>query len=117
MPDLKIVENATCPFCGCVCDDLILTVEDNKITQAKNACVLGKAWFHNHRIEDRPVAWSMASPRPWTRRSNAPPGFWPTPGGGRFHHGDLRHQHSGHGLPHGRRADAAAAGVRVAVSE
>src|SRR5713101_7383298 len=56
MPDLKVVENATCTFCGCVCDDMELTVEDHKITKAKNACVLGKAWFLNHHIEERPVA-------------------------------------------------------------
>src|SRR5260370_15313086 len=54
--DLKVVENATCTFCGCVCDDMDLTVEGNKITKAKNACVLGKAWFLNHHVEDRPVA-------------------------------------------------------------
>lgn len=53
---LKIVSNATCTFCGCVCDDMELTVEDNHITKAKNACVLGKAWFLNHHIEERPVA-------------------------------------------------------------
>jgi len=51
-----IVENATCTFCGCVCDDMILTVEDNHITKAKNACVLGKAWFAEHTVEDRPYA-------------------------------------------------------------
>lgn len=51
-----VVENATCTFCGCVCDDMILTVEDNHITQAKNACVLGKAWFAEHTIEERPFA-------------------------------------------------------------
>src|SRR2546427_11118012 len=56
MPELKVVSNATCTFCGCVCDDMELTVEDHKITKAKNACVLGKAWFLNHHIEDRPVA-------------------------------------------------------------
>ncbi|WP_166827009.1 formylmethanofuran dehydrogenase subunit B [Thalassoroseus pseudoceratinae] len=55
-PELKIVEDATCTFCGCVCDDMVLTVEDDKITKAKNACVLGKAWFFNHHIEDRPEA-------------------------------------------------------------
>jgi formylmethanofuran dehydrogenase subunit B len=54
--ELKVVANATCTFCGCVCDDMELTVEDHKITKAKNACVLGKAWFLNHTIEDRPVA-------------------------------------------------------------
>ena len=53
----KIVSDATCTFCGCVCDDMELTVENNnKITKAKNACVLGKAWFLNHNIEDRPQA-------------------------------------------------------------
>ncbi len=52
--ELKIVQDATCTFCGCVCDDIDLTVKDNHITEAKRACVLGKAWFLNHAIEDRP---------------------------------------------------------------
>ena len=52
----RIVENATCTFCGCVCDDIILTVEENRITLAKNACALGKAWFAEHTVEDRPYA-------------------------------------------------------------
>ncbi len=54
--DKRIIENATCTFCGCVCDDMILTVEGNHITQAKNACVLGKAWFSEHTVEQRPFA-------------------------------------------------------------
>ncbi len=53
---LKIVPDATCTFCGCVCDDMILKVDGDKIVEAKNACVLGKAWFASHHIEDRPVA-------------------------------------------------------------
>ncbi|VAX40879.1 Formylmethanofuran dehydrogenase subunit B [hydrothermal vent metagenome] len=53
---LKVIKDATCTFCGCVCDDMELTVEDNRITKAKNACVLGKSWFLNHHIEDRPEA-------------------------------------------------------------
>src|SRR2546421_10858458 len=55
-PGLKVVPNATCTFCGCVCDDMELTVENNHITKAKNACVLGKAGFLNHHVEDRPAA-------------------------------------------------------------
>ena len=56
--NIKTVENATCTFCGCVCDDMHLTVDmDTKqITKAKNACVLGRAWFAEHTIEDAPVA-------------------------------------------------------------
>ena len=60
--DIKVVSNATCTFCGCVCDDMELTVEDNHITKAKNACVLGKAWFLNHHIEDRPAATIAGKP-------------------------------------------------------
>ncbi len=60
--ELKIVSNATCTFCGCVCDDMELTVEGNHITKAKNACVLGKAWFLNHHIEERPIATIHGQP-------------------------------------------------------
>src|SRR5206468_9996357 len=38
---------------------MVLTVEgtggEARITKAKNACVLGNAWFLNHQVEDRPV--------------------------------------------------------------
>ena len=56
--NIKIVENATCTFCGCVCDDMELHVDLNekRITKAKNACILGRAWFAEHTIEDAPAA-------------------------------------------------------------
>lgn len=56
--NIKTVKHATCTFCGCVCDDMELTVDmdEKKITKAKNACVLGRAWFAEHVIEDRPAA-------------------------------------------------------------
>lgn len=56
--NIRIVENATCTFCGCVCDDMVLTVDldEKRITKAKNACVLGKAWFAEHVVENRPEA-------------------------------------------------------------
>jgi len=55
---IRIVYDATCTFCGCVCDDMNLTVdlEEHKITKAENACVLGRAWFKEHGIEQRPFA-------------------------------------------------------------
>jgi len=52
--ELKIIEDATCTFCGCVCDDINLSVQGHSIVKAERACVLGKAWFLNHEIEDRP---------------------------------------------------------------
>jgi formylmethanofuran dehydrogenase subunit B len=48
---LTIVKNATCTFCGCVCDDIELHAEGEKIVIAKHACSLGDAWFKNHTAE------------------------------------------------------------------
>ncbi|MCA9197325.1 MAG: formylmethanofuran dehydrogenase subunit B [Planctomycetales bacterium] len=52
---LRVVEDATCTFCGCVCDDINLHVQGDHIVKADKACVLGKAWFLNHDIEERPA--------------------------------------------------------------
>jgi len=56
--NVRVVPDATCTFCGCVCDDMVLTVdlEHKRITKAENACILGKAWFKEHSHEDRPFA-------------------------------------------------------------
>src|SRR5258708_5059576 len=48
---LTIVEHATCTFCGCVCDDIELHAEGDKIVKARNACSLGDSWFKNHTAE------------------------------------------------------------------
>jgi formylmethanofuran dehydrogenase subunit B len=48
---LNIVKNATCTFCGCVCDDIELHAEGDRIVKAANACSLGDAWFKNHTAE------------------------------------------------------------------
>jgi formylmethanofuran dehydrogenase subunit B len=51
------VDHVVCAFCGCDCDDISVTVEEGRVTKAKNACVLGKAWFLSHgRPPDLPVA-------------------------------------------------------------
>ncbi len=52
--ELRVVEDATCTFCGCVCDDINLTVKGHSIVKAQRACSLGNAWFLNHKIEERP---------------------------------------------------------------
>lgn len=50
---LRIIDNATCTFCGCVCDDIQLHADDVRIHEAKRACVLGTAWFLNHTAEKK----------------------------------------------------------------
>ncbi len=41
----RIVPDATCTMCGCMCDDIELTVEAGRITAAHRACALGEPWF------------------------------------------------------------------------
>jgi formylmethanofuran dehydrogenase subunit B len=48
---LNVVKNATCTFCGCVCDDIELHAEGERIVKTKHACSLGEAWFLNHTAE------------------------------------------------------------------
>lgn len=62
--DLKIVKDATCTFCGCVCDDIDLHVQGQSIVKAKRACVLGNAWFLNHEIESETPCLIEGQPAP-----------------------------------------------------
>jgi formylmethanofuran dehydrogenase subunit B len=48
---LTVVKHATCTFCGCVCDDIEIHADGNRIVEAKAACILGKSWFLNHNAE------------------------------------------------------------------
>jgi len=45
------VQNATCTFCGCVCDHIDLEADGDRITKTKRACGLGESWFKNHTSE------------------------------------------------------------------
>jgi formylmethanofuran dehydrogenase subunit B len=49
--NLTVVKNATCTFCGCVCDDIELHADAERILKSKNACSLGEAWFKHHTAE------------------------------------------------------------------
>jgi len=40
--------DVVCPFCGCLCDDLEITVEGGEITGVKNACAISRSKFMNH---------------------------------------------------------------------
>ena len=40
-----IVENVTCTFCGCLCDDITVEVEDSKIVRARRVCANGRGVF------------------------------------------------------------------------
>jgi formylmethanofuran dehydrogenase subunit B len=42
---VSIIKNVTCPVCGTFCDDIELTIENNRIKNVKNACAMGEAKF------------------------------------------------------------------------
>jgi formylmethanofuran dehydrogenase subunit B len=46
--DPVVVKNATCIYCGCLCDDIELHASRERVLEARRACVLGRAWFFNH---------------------------------------------------------------------
>src|SRR5262245_45737606 len=45
LPAVRIVTDATCTACGCLCDDLGLTIVGGRIVAADRDCELGRRWF------------------------------------------------------------------------
>lgn len=42
-----VVSDAVCTFCGCLCDDIEIQVQDGKIVDTQHACILGTQRFFN----------------------------------------------------------------------
>lgn len=49
-------ENVACTICGCVCDDLEVTVANNRIVGVERACHLAEPWFLGQDREHPPLA-------------------------------------------------------------
>jgi len=49
------VNDVLCPFCGCLCDDLIVEIEDNKIISVDNGCSLSQSKFLSERKLKSPI--------------------------------------------------------------
>ncbi len=41
----RTIDDAICTACGCICDDIQLSVRSSVIEQATNACEIGREWF------------------------------------------------------------------------
>lgn len=52
---MAVITDALCPFCGCVCDDLTIVTENNKITEVKHACKLGASKIMGHHRIKAPM--------------------------------------------------------------
>lgn len=55
----KVVKSVICPICGCLCDDLELTVENNKIVKMKNGCAVCEAKMVNGYKNDERILEPM----------------------------------------------------------
>src|ERR1700722_11269990 len=60
----RVVESFACTACGCVCDDLRLTVSGDRIVLAENACVLSEPWLLQQNGETPPAAEIEGRPVP-----------------------------------------------------
>jgi len=57
-----IVRDVACTTCGCVCDDLAVSVRDNRIVGLQPACPLAEPWFLS--LGDVPAATARIAGRP-----------------------------------------------------
>ncbi len=52
----SVTENVACTVCGCVCDDLRVTVDGGRVRRAEGACALAEPWFLDQESRRPPVA-------------------------------------------------------------
>lgn len=50
-----IIKDVLCPFCGCLCDDLAVNVENNKIVDIMHACKIGESKIRGHERIKAPM--------------------------------------------------------------
>ena len=63
--DRTVVKNATCTGCGCLCDDIELHTERQRIVSAEQACDRGRDLFLDHGRDDAfPSALIDGQPAP-----------------------------------------------------
>ena len=63
----KVVENAVCTFCGCLCDDITVEVEDNAVSRVRRTCANGRGVFMHYdpaprqpTVRGEEVTWGEA---------------------------------------------------------
>ncbi len=50
---MSVIEHVTCPICGCLCDDIAVTVDNNEVVKIKNGCAVCEAKFLGYKCEHR----------------------------------------------------------------
>ena len=53
---MEVIQDVACTMCGCVCDDLQMSVENGRIRSVVGACELSESWFLEQDTKQPPVA-------------------------------------------------------------
>src|ERR1700676_2875261 len=53
---MESFDNVACTVCGCVCEDLRVTVNEGRVTRAERACYLAEPWFLDQNCRHPPPA-------------------------------------------------------------
>lgn len=61
------ISDVACPVCGCVCDDLQLTVDGSRVVRTERACALAEPWFQAQSLATRPAAEIGGEPAEFPR--------------------------------------------------
>ncbi|TFH54378.1 MAG: formylmethanofuran dehydrogenase subunit B [Methanothrix sp.] len=55
MSEAIMIKDAVCSFCGCLCDDINVEVEDGKVKRVRHACRLGSSKIMGHDRMQSPM--------------------------------------------------------------
>jgi len=50
---VSVINSVTCPICGCLCDDIEVTVVKNEVVKVKNGCAVCEAKYIGYKSEHR----------------------------------------------------------------
>lgn len=64
---MQTILDVACPVCGCVCDDLKLTVDGSRVVKTERACALAEPWFQAQSSATRPAAEIDGEPAEFQR--------------------------------------------------
>ena len=63
----EVIENVVCTFCGCLCDDIVVEVEEGKLSRVRGTCGNGRGVFLHYdptprlpTVRGKEVSWENA---------------------------------------------------------
>ncbi len=66
MSDRAQLQDRACTACGCLCDDIVVTTESDRVVSHENLCPLGEQWYQaglavpSHEVDGQPASLDEA---------------------------------------------------------